>query len=211
MKKFTLISLGISTLALMIFAFSGKTDLPPGEVNMASLEIGPSSDQDQPKMQPAWYRFFDEQKNIKPIEASTSQNLGFVFIKDKEDGEFFHFRLVNLSEEALSIRTQDGSLIMIREAKNPQGQWQPIEYWDYDWGFGSYFEQFQLEPEQSISLTAPHFDGDYETEIRFKLKVGDKKDQSDVYYSPSYKGMVYLSQFKNSQDPDDETISYLEK
>ena len=159
-------------------------------------------------MKPAWYRFFNKHI-LGDIKPNKDKSLQFVFPEEQNQKGFLNFKLANATEEAIKIRIQNGSLIMIQEAKNNKGEWQPIEYWDYDWGNGSVFDEFSLEPKNAILVSAPRYKGNFETKIRFKLKIGDSKEQDDVIYSPAFKGSISLSQFKLNPGKEGKTISYL--
>ena len=178
------------------------------QLNLQSQLTVETSQDEEFTMKPAWYRFFNKHAagNIKPQK---NKSLQFVFPEEQSQKGFFNFKLANATEEAIKIRIQNGSLIMIQEAKNDKGDWQPIEYWDYDWGNGSVFDEYSLDPKNAILVSAPRYKGNFETDIRFKLKTGDSKEQDDVIYSPVFKGSISLSQFKLNPGKEDKTISYL--
>lgn len=195
--------------------------IPPNKQNLAfSLETKviqsiaaklPLDDfqEDKFSMKPAWYRFFNVHTADKLPKLGAG--LEFKFQEEQNLKGFINCKLINTSEADISIRIQNGSLIMIQEAKNEKGQWQPIEYWDYDWGDGSVFDQLVLGPQKAILISAPQYKGDFETQIRFKLKIGDSIGTEDIYYSPAFAGSISLSQFKINPQFKDNTISYLEK
>ncbi|NJO03348.1 MAG: hypothetical protein HC880_18165 [Bacteroidia bacterium] len=222
MKKFTLAFLFVVLIFWMGWSLNHSSHIPDSATEPVTVEKSALStqlsyqdtNQSLPAMRAAWYRYFD----VKDAESQASipknssrQALQFVMLPVSELDEFIQLRLMNGSANAINIRTQDGSLIMIQEAKNVQGVWQPIEYWDYDWGFGSYFEDLILEAGQSVLITAPRPQGNFETDIRFKLKTGQDAANQDVYYSAPFRGKIYQSQFQPAADQaEDESISYLE-
>lgn len=147
--------------------------------------------QDKGTMQPAWYPYFNPKKSH--IALSQSQTLLFEKIENPADKDFLHYELTNVSPNEILLPTQDGSLLMIREAKNPKGKWQAIEYWRYDWGFSPSFNTFSLKSKQNILFTAPVYLGKFQTEMRFKLKIDTQKNT--FITSPTFKGSVNPSQF----------------
>ncbi len=142
-------------------------------------------------MLPAWYPYFNPKKTN--INIAQNQTLLFENIENNENNEFLHYELTNISPKDITLPTQDGSLLMIREGKNPQGKWQAIEYWRYDWGFSPNFSPFLLKSKEKIFFTAPIFTGNFKTEMRFKLKLDAEKDI--FITSPTFKGSVDESQF----------------
>ncbi len=147
--------------------------------------------QEKGTMQPAWYPYFNPKKAHTIV--SNSQTLSFESIENLEKDNFLHYELTNVSAKDIVLPTQDGSLMMIREGKNPDGKWQAIEYWRYDWGFSPNFGQIILKSKQAIFFTAPIYTGNFKTEMRFKLKLDSEK--SIFITSPTFKGNVEISQF----------------
>ena len=96
---------------------------------------------------------------------------------------------------------------MIQEAKNNKGEWQPIEFWQLDWGFGSHLEDLKLQPQQSVLFTAPKFSGNFATEVRFKLKISAQ----EIYYSETFKAKIDVGHFQITKSNQQKKISYLEQ
>ncbi|NJL14969.1 MAG: hypothetical protein HC913_19545 [Microscillaceae bacterium] len=122
---------------------------------------------------------------------------------------FLPFELVNSSLSAKTLTTQNGSLIMIQEALNPQGKWTPIEYWDFNWEIGSDTTQFVLLPQHGVLVMVPVFSGDFATKIRLKLTTSLPPKASQVIYSEVFEGMVKPGQFKKPESAQ-ANFSYLE-
>lgn len=160
---------------------------------------------DQATMGPAWYQYFSLQKTNISVSSSTPK-LSFV-VKGEQAEDLKVFELINTSSQNLQLPTQDGSLMMIQEAKNQQGKWQPIEYWRLDWGFGSQIESLNLMPQQSVVFTAPKYSGNFATEVRFKLKLNNQ----EIFYSDAFKAQIDLNHFKIDKNKLPKKISYLEQ
>jgi hypothetical protein len=86
--------------------------------------------------------------------------------------------------------TENGRVIMIQEAKDEHGVWRPIEFWQYSWCGNSYHEEVLL-PNNIAIVKVLKYDGDFETELRLKLK-----SDNTIIYSDSFKGKINKSQFK---------------
>jgi len=105
--------------------------------------------------------------------------------------DFFSCYLINTTDSTFNASRQDMSLIMIQEALDKDGNWQPIEYWVYSGCGNSYFYPLELIPNTCVLVPIIKYTGDYETKIRLKFKY-DKK----VIYSTSFNGSIQKSQFK---------------
>lgn len=146
-------------------------------------------------MPPAWYPPFYTLKNIE-IKTENKENLFFGYAGAQTDN-LDKFQIINVSNKDITFRTQDGSLLMVQEAKNEQGEWQPIEYWQWDWGMKNViFETISLEPNKNINFVAPKYTGTFKTKMRFKLKVSETNDNKDFYYSDNFEISINPSQFK---------------
>lgn len=208
MKNVINLFIGLALITLLALTL-------PSQVEQKSVET-PHDDTLQPESLPsqalktqtvAWYQYFD----LKPIETevkTTQKNsLAIAPAEEQPQKEFIAFRLYNLTAQAQIFTTQNGSLIMIQEAKDPSGDWKPIEYWDYDWGIGSDFGQLALAPKHSVLFTVPLFEGDFETSVRLKLKVSNTPS-SPTLYSEEFTAKVNLGQFDKPEKAK-ESISYL--
>lgn len=100
----------------------------------------------------------------------------------------------NPTKDTLLLDQQDGRVIMIQEAKDENGQWKPIEFWRYSWCGNSYGAEVLL-PNTVAIVKIFKYEGDFETEIRLKLKNGN-----DIIYSDSFKGKINKSQFNLPRD-----------
>jgi len=98
--------------------------------------------------------------------------------------------IFNATKDTVFLEQQDGSVIMIQEAKDENGVWKPIEFWRYSWCGNSYGAE-GLAPNDLAVVKVFNYTGDFETELRLKLKNSDK-----TIYSHSFKGKINKSQFE---------------
>lgn len=213
MKSLPLLFAVIGVVLLFTFSFTDKTSPSNPEVVRASTQVSLSPELSQEKytMKLAWYRYFNIHKSSQNKNIQSKSPLYFAIKKGEKGSTFINLELVNVSEEIVQLQTQNGSLIMIQEARNQKGQWQPIEYWDFDWGAGSIFEELELKSKEAISISAPLYQGEFKTKFRFKLRGGKTKHQKDLYFSDSFEGSIDPSQFNLAPKMQDESVSYLEK
>ncbi len=117
-----------------------------------------------------------------------------ILILEKTNDSLYSIYVYNKTTDSLKISNQDWHLFLIQEAKNQNGQWQPIEFWKYSTCTNSYLSD-QIEPSGIIKTQSKVYNGSFETQIRFKL-LNDNK----VYYSNSITGFINLSQFDIPND-----------
>ncbi|CAG5082631.1 hypothetical protein [Parvicella tangerina] len=122
-------------------------------------------------------------------------DIGFVNWFQKDDPDYFTAYLVNTTDTTFNAERQDGSLIMIQEAQNKEGDWQPIEYWIYSGCGNSYFNPLVLEPHEYAEVAIVKYHGKFETKMRLKFKY-DK----NIMYSQPFNGSINLSQFEKETD-----------
>ncbi len=134
----------------------------------------------------------------RPIWASYlfHQNLGDkkITLQDDtliQDVKSFPVYLANTSENKIAnIETQDGSLIMVTEAKDSSGKWNALEYWSHSWCGNSYFS-LDIKPKHFAFTRGIKCSGDYYTTCRLKLFIG-----SDSLFSNEFKMTINKNQFK---------------
>lgn len=134
----------------------------------------------------------------RPIWASYlfHQNLGGnkTILQDDtliQDVKSFPIYLANTSKDkTASVETQDGSLIMVTEAKNEKGIWMPLEYWSYSWCGNSYIS-LDIKPQHFAFARGIKCSGDFYTSCRLKLHCG-----KDSLYSNEFNMSINPTQFK---------------
>lgn len=99
--------------------------------------------------------------------------------------------IVNSTDSLIKVTRQDGSLLMIQEALDVNGEWMPIEYWTPSGCGNSYFNPLTLLPQHFIVYNAPLYSGDFKTKIRFKWKIGHQ----NIYYSHPIQARIDSSLF----------------
>ena len=130
--------------------------------------------------------YFDFYTNKTPKRPKRKE---FYWLKDYPKTYFVSF-LINTTDSVFRATRQDGSLIMIQEALDENGNWSPIEYWVYSGCGNSYFDPLVLNPGESIFVPIKKYTGDFKTKIRLRFKHGDK-----VIYSDSFDASIDKTQF----------------
>ena len=121
-------------------------------------------------------------------QSNTEKEINLII--EKANDSLYSIYVFNKTTDSLKISSQDWHLFLIQEAKNENGDWKPIEYWKYSWCGNSYLSE-KLKPNGLLKTESKVYNGNFETQIRFKL-LNDNK----VYYSNSLVGFVNLSQFE---------------
>ncbi len=207
MKNVINLLVGFSLITLLAVTLPSQIEQKPAENYNDTLQPESLPSQVLKEQTVAWYQYFDLKPITKELVVHQKNTLAIIPEEKQAQKEFIVFRLYNLTNQNQAFATQNGSLIMIQEAKNQDGNWQPIEYWDYDWGLGSDFGQLVLAPKHSVLFTVPLFEGDFETSLRLKLKI-DTSSTSEILYSEEFKAKVNIGQF-NKPEKAKESISYL--
>ena len=101
--------------------------------------------------------------------------------------------LVNLSNKFAEVEAQDGSLMMVLEAKNKDGLWLPIEYWSNSW-CGNSYHSYLVPPRHMILAKGIKYTGSFTTTTRLKLMNGD-----DSVYSNQFNLSINLGQFEKHE------------
>ena len=155
----------------------------------------------------AWYETGIERPIDEKITTSTKGKLYFEFHTSlqpkilnsdhfytiqKFPKEYFTSYLVNTTDTTIVVRRQDGSVMMIQEAQDSAGTWTPIEHWQYSGCGNSYFDPLRIEPKHYVMIPIKKYQGDFNTDIRLKLMLGDQ-----IFYSDSFQGSVDKNQFKS--------------
>ncbi len=102
--------------------------------------------------------------------------------------------LVNNTEDAQCIPTQDYRLYMVQEAKDRKGKWRPIEALGMA-GCNLSFFNVLLNPMTYWTFTAPRYQGSFETKLRFRLALS----RGRTVYSKEFKGSVNDGQFEGGR------------
>ena len=101
--------------------------------------------------------------------------------------------LVNETKRDLYLNLEDGKVTMIQEAKDENGNWQPIEEWWYsDCGNSDYMVTFR--PRKVGMTRIRQYDGSFETELRVKIGTGT----GDFIYSHTFRGRINKSQLADA-------------
>lgn len=96
--------------------------------------------------------------------------------------------LINRTANEATFFATDSLLNIIQEARNSEGQWQPIEYIPGSW-CGNSYHQVLLPAAHYWEFAAPVYSGSIKTKLRFALR------QETVLYSNEFDGRVNPEQF----------------
>jgi hypothetical protein len=136
--------------------------------------------------------FVSDHRIINIFKDIPSKN-DLLLFAEKTNDTIFSMYVLNNSKDSIHIFRQDWHLQLIQEAKDQSGIWKPIEFWQNSTCGNSYYLQ-NINSNEIIKTDSKGYQGNFKTEIRFKLKNNGK-----IYYSNSVKGNIDLSQFKLSE------------
>lgn len=105
----------------------------------------------------------------------------------------FQVYLVNNGREDVRFDAQDSRLNIVREARDTEGNWHAIEYLPRSW-CGNSYHTVKLPAGKAWKFVAPRYNGDFETELRFRLDT-----DSDPIYSNVFTGWINPGQFTGKQ------------
>lgn len=125
---------------------------------------------------------------------SNLDSMGFVWLRDNPK-RYFAAYLVNTTNSTFTAKRQDGSLIMIQEALDKEGNWKPIEYWVYSGCGNSYFYPLKLDSGKCVLVPIKKYAGNFKTKIRLKFKYSKA-----VMYSTPFEGAIDEAQFNKETD-----------
>lgn len=119
----------------------------------------------------------DSREEISIIAKKWNDTLASIYIR-------------NNTKDTLGLSLQDSEVFLIQEAKNPNGEWKPVEFWRFAWCGNSYIGR-NLTPGEIIKTESTFHKGKFNTQIRFKVLNNNK-----VYFSNALAGTVELFQFE---------------
>ena len=111
---------------------------------------------------------------------------------DKKLVRGFPVYIFNSTKNSIRLEGQDGRVMMIQEALDPNGQWKPIEYWEFS-DCGNSYGGIVLKPDFYLMTKVVKYKGHFETLLRLKLK-----NKNEIIYSKPFKGSINLSQTDTS-------------
>ncbi len=100
------------------------------------------------------------------------------------------FPLLILNNEKVPVFIKE--MRMIQEAKDKDGIWKPIEFYDplKDCFVNHHFFKFKSKKYEGVAIIKYH--GDFKTKLRIKVKINDH-----YYYSNEFDGSINRSQFSH--------------
>jgi len=128
-----------------------------------------------------------ELKSNLNFQNDTTNEISLIL--EKSNDSLHSIYVINNKNDSQNIRKQDWHLYLIQEAIDTDGEWSPIEYWQYSSCGNSYLSD-KIDSDQILKVKSIAYNGNYKTLIRFKLLHMNK-----VYYSNSIDGFIDLNQF----------------
>ncbi|MFK7785465.1 MAG: hypothetical protein AB8B56_10130 [Crocinitomicaceae bacterium] len=135
--------------------------------------------------------YFDFAVNETPKKPKKGQ---FSWLENYPEDYFVSY-LVNTTDSIFRATRQDGSLMMIQEALDEDGNWSPIEFWVHSGCGNSYFNPLELNPNECILVPIKRYTGDFKTYVRLRFKYGNQ-----VLFSNTFEASIDPSQFSKETD-----------
>ncbi len=159
------------------------SDENPVITNEMSREERINADTESHKMRKADY--INRHPKLKIIvnpDATMYENMPDII--ENYDVEAIPIFIYNPNQLPIEIELQNGGLIMIQEAKDQNGKWKPIEYYTFSW-CGNSFSSFLIASQKFALAKIHRYRGSMKTELRLKLRTGEK-----TYYSDPFPGEI---------------------
>jgi hypothetical protein len=106
----------------------------------------------------------------------------------------FTVLLASATSREVAFEAADSRLSIVREARDANGEWRPIEYLPSSWCGNSYHRVF-LPAGHYWRFRVPEYAGSFLTKMRFVLTYG----KNQRLHSNEFEGFVNLSQFEKRQ------------
>ncbi len=108
---------------------------------------------------------------------------------EKEYNFYYPLYIVNQTPKNKIFIGKDSHVFGLQEARHKDGNWYPIEVKGYDFCGNGYWGLI-VHPREFITVLLPKYNGDFETQIRIRLKIGD-----NTYVTKPFIGKINSSQF----------------
>lgn len=127
------------------------------------------------------------------IEYSNSikESYSKYYLPSEKQKQAYPLLVYNKTDSIIPIETKEGWIYMIQEAKDKQGKWKPIEYFNPHTFCGNSFGFNNLLPNHFVISKIYKYSGDFKTKIRIKFTTN-----KNVYYSNEFIGEINLEQFE---------------
>lgn len=102
--------------------------------------------------------------------------------------------LVNTTSEEKWFQASDSRLYLVQEARDSDGNWYFIEGFPSS-GCGNSRHRVRLGPNEYWEFSAPRYQGDFKTKIRFRLG----RTPEEIIYSNEFEGSIDPGQFTNKK------------
>jgi hypothetical protein len=119
----------------------------------------------------------------------------------------FPIYLINGSVQPREVGAEEGSIILIQEAKNDNGDWVPVEFWHVKDPYINMRYQKTIQPRSFLEIGVPRYQGEYSTTLRVRVLY---TKNGRCIYSNQYKGSIRKEQFYPPQ-PGQRYLYFLNK
>ncbi len=140
--------------------------------------------------------FLDDEKpkskNQKLIDSIVYQAKLKTWKENRTMVKGYPVYITNPTNQTIRVEEQDGQLMIIQEAKDKNGNWKPIEIWQFS-DCGNSYGGIALKPNSYIFTKIIAYKGEFETTLRLKML-----NDTIVYYSEPFKGSINLTQMDTS-------------
>jgi hypothetical protein len=151
----------------------------------------------------------------KPMSKDFYTEKLSLFISDTTESKAYWKRMnglfpvyiINASSKPRELIAEEGSIIMIQEAKDEKGNWRPIEYWQIKDPYIKARHLKTLEPGSMLEVGVPRYQGDYKTTLRMRVLLNKA---GRCLYSNQYEGSIMRSQLL-PPIPGQRNLYYLDK
>lgn len=135
---------------------------------------------------------FKSDVRIEKLFRDDNKDSILVIAEIKNDS-LFSIYLKNNTQADLLLIPQNNKLTLIQEALTQDKKWKPIEFWvNSDCGM-SYLKEINVISGEIISLSSKKYDGNFKTQVRFKVIINKK-----AYFSNSIAASINKSKFEKS-------------
>lgn len=108
----------------------------------------------------------------------------------QDNGQYYYpIYVVNNTPRTKYFIGKDSYVFAIQEAVDTNGYWHPIEGRGLDFCGNGYWG-LKIHPKEFLIFMMPKYEGDFQTKIRVRIKIGDM-----VYISESFQGTINEKQF----------------
>lgn len=131
---------------------------------------------------------FNDRGKIKS-QSILRRNTFYFLVNRAKDENYNWLFFMNRTDSLVVFNCEDGQPRIIQEAKNREGNWEPIEFWRNS-TCGNSYGSCSINPGEYTYYKIHKYNGHFLTFLRVKINMGDK-----ICYSPTFLGRINEEQF----------------